>query len=167
MVKYVHARRLNLYLKQWGPYIYYFNAKCEGINKYIVQQMNFWSRKYPLLDVLEISYDNIAEIKLEISKIDMNKVFLYHNHEKMIEYNEPNENDIKNIIYQCILLHNRKQERLIQNIGKGKSSKHEKREFKSIAEILKDDYKTKYKYKIIKCIEKIIKLPSTENLKTN
>lgn len=46
MVKNTDPRILKRLLSKMGPYLYYFNGKCSGINEEIVKQMTIFSNKY-------------------------------------------------------------------------------------------------------------------------
>lgn len=117
MVKTIGYVKLNHYLYHKGPYIYYFNENCVGINQFIVEKMQSWSKTYPSLNILEIHLNDFEKKIMN----EYNKIYLYYDCQKVKELIEPKENDIKNIIYLCIDFHNKKIEALAENVGLGRN----------------------------------------------
>lgn len=69
--------KLLFHMKHRGPYLTYFNGKCDGFNKELVAYMNKMALTFPKLKIFEI---NLSQQKIFVSSIsdnDINKVSIY------------------------------------------------------------------------------------------
>lgn len=123
MIRIIDVKRLRRFLSHEGPYIYYFNSLSGGKNYQIVERMTYYSKKYPILNFLEVLFIIGKNHKLKITESDMNKIYLYYQGKKIEEYFEPTEDEINYIINQCIIIQNKKLESLSENVGSGRKRK--------------------------------------------
>lgn len=90
MFEKVYAGNLRLRLWRPGPYIYYFNGECQGINKDLIKNIAKISPFYPKVIVIEIDLKEYCEYeKLSESEI-MNNVFVYVNGKQQTREKNPN-----------------------------------------------------------------------------
>lgn len=163
MIKYIDVKFLNINLCQLGPFIYYFNNKCNGLDIQIIEKIKIWSEKYQRLDILEINFceDNTRILK----KLDtyLKKIFLSYEGKIIIDIHDPNENDIKNIICECIAYYNKKLLKMASNVGNGRrKAHHEYKNLDILNEIIKKKPIPRFRYDIKRYLMRQIKIPDNE-----
>lgn len=85
MAKQINTRVLEGFLNRTGPYIYFYDAKYEGINEKIVRYSNENATKFPQIKVFQIDWADTVKNHPNIAQNDMNKLFLYFNGKRVEE----------------------------------------------------------------------------------
>lgn len=120
MAKKIHPKRLGFYLWNDGPYIYFFNGKCFGVNREIVNYLNFKANSFKMIKVLQIEWSHYLSFNpLSLPEL-MNNVYVYFEGEQKFELKAPGKEEIDSIFTECIEYYNTKIDKLVKNIGSKK-----------------------------------------------
>lgn len=117
MSKSIDAKDLYFHIWRQGPYIIFYNGKCEGYNSELVSQMNKMSFLNPKLHVFEIDWKNQKDIHPSLEICVMNTVYLHYKGKE--EYKEfcPNEEKINKLFKKAVDLYNLNIETKAKNTG--------------------------------------------------
>lgn len=163
MIKFIDIKMLYTNICQLGPYIYYFNHDCNGLDVGIIQLIKYWSLKYKDLNILQINNDPKNSQKIKGYEKDAKKIFLYYEGYQITYINEPNVNDIKNIIYECIAFYNRKLLKLAANVNIGNKKGNYKNNYQDLlSEIYKKRSIPNVRHDISRYLRKQIKIPDNQ-----
>lgn len=73
----VNTQKIGIFLNRNGPYLYFYDGKCGGVNGEIVKFGNVFASRYPKLKVFQVDwYDKITKHPFT-DPSEMNKMYLY------------------------------------------------------------------------------------------
>lgn len=117
MVKEITPSRIRQFLSKRGPYVYYFNGECQGLNKDLVNHMHEFYKKIKDITFLEIKWKEYKQFRNIKSDEEMNYLYAYYNGlEKYCEKN-PELKNLEIFFIKCIDLLQKTIEESIKNIG--------------------------------------------------
>lgn len=117
MAKYIEPQNLEKHLCRRGPYLTFYNGHCDGFNKKLVEIVNTFAAKYPLIHVFEIDWPKKKKFNLIKNDDLMNMLYLYYKGKKIDEKLCDREEDIKNIFKIVINIYNQNIETKAKNLG--------------------------------------------------
>lgn len=155
MIEKIEPKRLYGYLKNLGPYIYFYNANWDEVNKEIVKNIILMDNKYCKLTILEIDWMEQKKHNCCSHPSSMNTVFLYSESRLIIKKQCPSVDDIKLFFNEAAKIYNLVIDKRTKNIGIRSKVKYYNIE-SSLDEL---ENKKIHRYKIIKksrikCLQK-------------
>lgn len=118
MIRFIKPRNFRIVTKNWGPYLYYYNAKVNEINSKLVQYIDNFANFYIKIDVLEIDRNEYKKFQPDVKDDEMNTIYLYYKGSiKMREHN-PCIEKLTEIFLTYLKLFNVKTLKRANNIGK-------------------------------------------------
>lgn len=117
MANKIQANKLDWFLWRPGPYIYFYNGNCGGLNSKIVENMNKMANKFQNLFVYEIDWKDIMEYRPYTKIKEKNSIFLYFNGKMIEDISKPDMVTINSLFEKAIEFYNSNIERRIKNVG--------------------------------------------------
>lgn len=78
MAKEISTFAIRKYLGRQGPYIYFYDEKCEGLNHEMIEYINEKASKFPMIKVFKVDWTNKIRIHPHTPIDSKEKIFLYY-----------------------------------------------------------------------------------------
>lgn len=114
----VNPKSLKLYLWNDGPYIYFYDGNCGGINYKNLQYLNSKAKNYKIVKVLQIEWSEQLIFDYLTPKDAINTIYVYFQGEIKFKLNSPSFDEIDFVFLKCLEFHNNKIEKQVKNVGK-------------------------------------------------
>lgn len=108
---------LERYLNRKGPYVYFYDGNCEGLNETIVKYSNEMASKFPQIKVFQIDWLQAIRNHPYIQQSDMNKLFLIFNGQKVEEKQITDIETINYVFKRAVETYNMNITRRAKNLG--------------------------------------------------
>lgn len=117
MAKIIKTAKLPSQIWRPGPYIYFYDGKCGGINEEYVKYINYLAAKYKDLNVLQIDWDDKLKFQPRTQPCELNKIYLFNNGIEIECLSLPQKEEIFKLFENAIKLYNLHVERKARNFG--------------------------------------------------
>lgn len=117
MAKLIEAKSLDRIIWRTGPYVYFYDGKCSGYNKTLVDNMNRMATNHPDLKVFVIDWMKKREFFSYAPDDQMNAVYLFFDGKQIERIYYPNLSNINHLFEKAVQFYNQNIDRRIKNIG--------------------------------------------------
>lgn len=117
MAIFIGIQGLGQYLHRRGPYLYFYDGKCKGINEEIVKHSNEISLQFKMLKVFQVDWLDKRGQYPFTPKEEMNTMYLYYDGLKVEEKHNPDKQTIEYLFLKAVEYFNLNLDRKIANIG--------------------------------------------------
>lgn len=118
MITKVDPHKINYYIWHQGPYIVFYNDIEDEINRKIVNFIYENDAKCRKLNIFEIYWKDQLKYNFLSNKQILNTIKLYAFGKIFLQKFNPNENEIKDLFYHAVNIHNENTYSKAKNVGK-------------------------------------------------